>query len=185
MRPLPPGNPDYIHHACSNHLLLFFAVQLAPPVLKVKYSRNILDVNVSFTYPSCMKEVFQDLTYDLEIWRVGFQKLVSQRMVLLFSCGFVCKIFITTVLCPSSKDLQLEKTLFAMTNEIKYRILCTFFDHVCYLTVEGFFKCEELCLLPPWMEYSEILKIKHLNKTRIKINKINGQGQTRGWQPES
>ncbi|XP_039218958.1 interferon lambda receptor 1 isoform X2 [Crotalus tigris] len=53
------------------------SVQLAPPVLKVKYTRNILDVNVSFTYPSCMKDVFQDLTYDLEIWRVGFRNLVT------------------------------------------------------------------------------------------------------------
>ncbi|XP_063168353.1 interferon lambda receptor 1-like [Candoia aspera] len=46
-------------------------VELAPPVLRVKYTRNILGINISFTYPSWMKDSFQGLRYDLEIWRVG------------------------------------------------------------------------------------------------------------------
>ncbi|KAM6428211.1 interferon lambda receptor 1 isoform 1-T1 [Liasis olivaceus] len=46
-------------------------VELAPPVLRVKYTRNIFGVNISFTYPFCMKHIFQDLAYDLEIWKVG------------------------------------------------------------------------------------------------------------------
>ncbi|XP_058051721.1 interferon lambda receptor 1 isoform X2 [Ahaetulla prasina] len=64
--PSAPETIDYI-----------LQVQLAPPVLKAKYNKNILVVNVSFTYPTCMKDVFEHLTYDLEIWRGGFQKLVT------------------------------------------------------------------------------------------------------------
>ncbi|XP_034269362.1 interferon lambda receptor 1 isoform X2 [Pantherophis guttatus] len=60
-------------------------VQLAPPVLRANYTRNILGVNVSFTYPSCMKDVFEHLTYDLEIWRVGFQELELENDVTLIS----------------------------------------------------------------------------------------------------
>ncbi|XP_070620195.1 interferon lambda receptor 1 [Erythrolamprus reginae] len=62
--PSAPESIDYI-----------LQVKLAPPVLRAKNTRNILTVNVSFTYPSCMKDVFQDLTYDLETWQGEVQKL--------------------------------------------------------------------------------------------------------------
>ncbi|XP_062995776.1 interferon lambda receptor 1 [Elgaria multicarinata webbii] len=46
-------------------------VELAPPILQVEKIENSLLVNTAFSYPSCVKDVFQHLTYDLEIWAVG------------------------------------------------------------------------------------------------------------------
>ncbi|XP_034976615.1 interferon lambda receptor 1 isoform X2 [Zootoca vivipara] len=41
-------------------------VELAPPILQLKKTENALDVSIAFSYPSCAKATFQDLTYDLE-----------------------------------------------------------------------------------------------------------------------
>ncbi|XP_062818482.1 interferon lambda receptor 1 [Anolis carolinensis] len=44
-------------------------VDVAPPVLQLRQTKGILGVNVTFTYPSCAKEIFQhDLSYELKIW---------------------------------------------------------------------------------------------------------------------
>ncbi|XP_060131791.1 interferon lambda receptor 1 isoform X1 [Zootoca vivipara] len=43
-----------------------FPVELAPPILQLKKTENALDVSIAFSYPSCAKATFQDLTYDLE-----------------------------------------------------------------------------------------------------------------------
>ncbi|XP_060640207.2 interferon lambda receptor 1 [Anolis sagrei] len=44
-------------------------VDIVPPILQLRRTKDILGVNVTFTYPSCAEKIFQqDLSYDLKFW---------------------------------------------------------------------------------------------------------------------
>lgn len=73
-------------------------VELAPPVLQVREAEKVLVVNTTFAIPSCVKDLFQDLCYELEFWEQGTKPMKSSDLTenvfrintTLFSSGHYC-----------------------------------------------------------------------------------------------
>ncbi|XP_053124494.1 interferon lambda receptor 1 [Hemicordylus capensis] len=56
-------------------------VELAPPILHVRETKNQLVVNTSFSYPSCLMDILRELSNELQVWAVGsdFKMTITQR----------------------------------------------------------------------------------------------------------
>ncbi|KAF7236517.1 Interferon lambda receptor 1 [Varanus komodoensis] len=58
-------------------------VELAPPRLQVERKKTSLLVNTTFSYPSCVKDIFQHLAYDLEFWATGTEDIMPYRNMMM------------------------------------------------------------------------------------------------------